>query len=73
MSNLIITEKELVELTLYKRPTCQARLLREWGIPFVIGRDGRPRVLREHLKVLAGAGAVATREASPRIEGLARQ
>lgn len=71
MSNLIITERELIEMTAYKRPSFQARILREWGIPFVIGRDGRPRVLREHLKVLAGA--VARREAAPNLEGLARR
>ena len=73
MSQLIITDRELIELTLYKRPTCQARILREWGIPHVIGRDGRPRVLREHLKVLAGAGAVVRRETEPNFDGLARR
>ncbi len=71
MSNLIITEKELIELTAYKRPSFQARILREWGIPHIIGRDGRPRVLREHLKIIAGSSA-ARREAEPNLEGLAR-
>jgi hypothetical protein len=72
MSNLIITEKELAELTTYKRPSFQARILREWGIPHVIGRDGRPRVLREHLKIIATSPA-ARRHAEPNLRGLARR
>ena len=71
MSNLIITERELVEMTAYKRPSFQARILKEWGIPFVIGRDGRPRGLREHLKIIASSPA-ARRHAEPNLEGLAR-
>ena len=69
----LLTSRELYDLTLYKRPGCQARILREWGIPHVLGRDGRPRVLREHLKVVAGAAAVARREVEPRLGGLARR
>ena len=72
MSNLIMTERELIELTAYKQAKGQVRMLREWGIPFVVGRDGRPRVLREHLKIVAGGGA-ARREAEPNLEGLARR
>ena len=71
MSILIMTERELIELTDYKQAKCQARILLEWGIPFVIGRDGRPRVLRGHLKIVAG-GSAAQREVGPNLEGLAR-
>jgi hypothetical protein len=73
MTDLLLTRRELYDLTLYKQAKSQVRTLRDWGIPFVIGRDGRPRVLREHLKVLAGAGAVARREAEPNLEGLTRR
>ena len=73
MQNLVLTKRELYDLTLYKHFKCQVRVLREWGIPFVVGRDGGPRVLREHLKVLAGAGAVVRRETEPNFDGLARR
>ena len=72
MIELLLTDRELYDLTLYKQAKSQVRMLREWGIPFVVGRDGRPRVLREHLKIVAGGGA-ARREAEPNLEGLARR
>ncbi len=72
MFDLLLTNRELYDLTLYKQAKSQVRVLREWGIPFVVGRDGRPRVLREHLKIIVG-GSNSRREAEPNLEGLARR
>lgn len=73
MSSFVITEQEMVEITDYVRPSYQIRVLREWGIPFVVGRNGHPRVFREHLKTISGTAGVARREAEPNLEGLARR
>ncbi len=70
--SFVLTDQEMVEITDYVRPSFQIRILREWGIPFVVGRDGHPKVLREHLKAISGARATARREAEPRLEGLGR-
>ena len=72
MVDLLLTDRELYDLTLYKQAPSQARVLREWGIPFVVGRDGRIRVIREHLKIIA-AGSAVRRAPEPNLEGLARR
>ena len=71
MLDLLLTDRELYDLTLFKQGGKQARVLRDWGIPFVMGRDGRPRVLREHLKIIATSPA-AKRHAEPNLQGLSR-
>ena len=72
MQDLVLSPGEVRDLTGYKHHKCQARILREWGIPFVIGRDGGPRVLRGHLRRIAGS-PVVQREAEPNLKGLARR
>ena len=69
----VLTPSENKTLTGATHHKAQIRILRSWGIPFGIGLDGSPRVLREHLKVVAGAAAVARREAQPNLKGLARR
>ncbi len=72
MSNFVLTDQEMREITDYVRPSFQIRILKEWGIPFIVGRDGHPKVLREHLKTISGARTNARREPGPNLEGLAR-
>ncbi len=43
-----LTEREIARLTRRKRPTAQAEVLREAGIPYVVV-DGRPIVLKDSL------------------------
>ena len=69
----VLNDAELYDLTLFKQGGKQARVLRDWGIPFVMGRDGHPRVLREHLKIIARSPAAKRHVAEPRLEGLARE
>ena len=74
MLDLLLTDRELYDLTSYKQAKKQAEILTEWGIAHVRGRDGRLRVLREHLKVAPGGERTRTaRAASPNLEGLARR
>ena len=43
--NLILTDNQLFRLTGYRQGWKQAEVLEAWGIPYVMGRDNRPRVL----------------------------
>lgn len=42
--NDLLTDDELYDLTGYRQPDAQARVLREHGLRPVIRKDGRPRV-----------------------------
>ncbi len=73
MSDLVLEDEEVIEIAGgYVRPSYQARILREFGIPHVRGRDGKLIVLREDAKASRRAGT-ARREAEPNLEGLARR
>lgn len=43
---MFLTQTELIEMTGYQKHQAQQRWLREQRIPFLIGGDGMPRVLR---------------------------
>ena len=73
MIELLLTEREKYDLTLYKQARKQAEILTQWGIPYVIGRDGRLRVLREHLKVVHTGMRARNVEVEPNLDGLARR
>jgi Domain of unknown function (DUF4224) len=45
-SNLLLTDNELRELTEYKHRKKQQERLASMKVPFHVGRDGRPLVLR---------------------------
>lgn len=49
MSDLVLSEQEIEELTHYRRPAEQLRKLKELGIPANRLRDNTVRVLRMHL------------------------
>lgn len=49
MSDLILSEAEIIELTHYRRPAEQLRQLLLLGIPAMRLRDNTVRVLRMHL------------------------
>lgn len=51
-----LTELELYELTRYRRPAAQMRVLKELGVPAQLLRDGTVRVLRMHLMQPATPG-----------------
>jgi hypothetical protein len=47
---MLLTRRELYELTGYERPSAQIRWLRQYGIRFFEAADGYPRVLRTDLE-----------------------
>ena len=47
---LLLSDDEVRELTGYRKPSCQARWLKQHGIPHFIAADGYPRVVRAHLE-----------------------
>lgn len=49
MSDLILSEDEVYELTHYRRAAEQLRQLKEMGVPATRLRDNTVRVLRMHL------------------------
>lgn len=49
MTNDLLTDEELVELTGYQFPSKQCAALSRSGISFVKRRDGRPRVTWTHV------------------------
>ncbi|MEQ6971293.1 DUF4224 domain-containing protein [Pectobacterium polaris] len=52
MSNDLLTDGELVELTGYKYPSKQCEALRRSGISFILRKDGRPRVTWAHVNAV---------------------
>lgn len=49
MSDLALSEDEIIELTRYRRAAEQLRKLKEMGVPATRLRDNTVRVLRMHL------------------------
>lgn len=47
---ILLTDAELQTLTGYRRPSKQIDWLRQHGVRFMVGADGRPRVLRAELE-----------------------
>jgi hypothetical protein len=47
--DLELSEAELVNLTKYRRPSCQMAFLKRAGIPATLRRDNTVLVLRMHL------------------------
>lgn len=49
MTDLALSDQEIIELTHYRRPAEQLRKLKELGVPAIRLRDNTVRVLRMHL------------------------
>ncbi|OLU25445.1 hypothetical protein BVH03_17455 [Pseudomonas sp. PA15(2017)] len=59
---MLLTQAEVIELTGYQRPSAQIRWLDSHKVPYLIGGDGRPKVLRAPLvERLGGVPAVAVK------------
>jgi hypothetical protein len=51
---MLLTKVEVSDLTGYARPATQSRWLRENSIPFILGGDGHPKVLRQVIETRLG-------------------
>lgn len=47
--NDIVSNDVIIELTGYKTPKKQCELLKQFGVWFIVGRDGRPKTTAEHI------------------------
>ncbi len=55
----LLNIEKLEQLSGHSKPSAQARWLKSNGFPFVIGGDGRPKVLRQVVEQRLGARSVA--------------
>ena len=67
---MLLSAAELADLTGRKRPSAQARWLAGAGMRFVLGADGRPRVLRAEVERYMLSGPVKQIEPRLRIASL---
>ena len=51
---MLLDEKEIEQLTGYKRYTCQIRWLQKNGINHRVGYDGKPKVSAAHFEEVMG-------------------
>lgn len=68
---MLLTPQELAELTGYQKPSAQMRWLTAQRIPYLMGGDGKPKVLRDPLVERLGGKrpAVSKREPKLYLEG----
>ncbi|HEV2917571.1 MAG TPA: DUF4224 domain-containing protein [Candidatus Babeliales bacterium] len=52
---MFLSQEDIQELTGYKKTALQIKWLRSNGFKFMIGADGRPRLLLSQLEALLGA------------------
>lgn len=52
---MFLSQQEIQDLTGYKVQKKQIQWLRENGIKFLVGCDGKPRVMESHLEAIIGA------------------
>ncbi len=59
---MLLSTLEIIDLTGYQRPSAQIRWLNSQKIPYLVGGDGRPKVLRAPLiERLAGISEAAVK------------
>ena len=67
-TTMLLTPQELTDLTGYQKPSAQMRWLTAQEIPFLVGGDGRPKVLRDTLTARLGSSlATGSRRPEPQL------
>lgn len=67
---MFLTQEELKELTGFQIPKCQIRVLRENGIKFILGGDGKPRVLTAAVEDILGIKIKKIKNSTPNYQAL---
>ena len=67
---LLLTINEIREITGYKYCSKHRKWFQENGFSFTIGRDGYPRVLRQHFKDVMGFKPKEKRRVEPNFDAL---
>lgn len=66
--SLLLTTDEVADLTGYQKPTAQVRWLLDNGLPYLLGGDGKPKVLRSLVvRRLGGEAAKESPEREPQL------
>lgn len=66
---MLLTPEEVADLSGYQKPSAQIRWLEVQRIPYLVGGDGRPKVLRAPLIERLGGSPAAKREPQLRLKG----
>lgn len=64
--SLLLNADEVADLSGYQKPSAQARWLKQNDFPFVIGGDGRPKVLRQVVEARLG-GKPSEKKREPKL------
>lgn len=64
---MLLSTLEIIDLTGYQRPSAQIRWLKSQKIPYVVGGDGRPKVLRAPLIERLAGTTLAAQKREPRL------
>lgn len=72
---MLLTPEELEQLTGYQKSSAQARWLTRERLPFVIGGDGKLKVLRLTIEQRLGASMVTVHQREPqlRLQGIGKR
>ena len=65
--SFLLSAAEVAELTGYQKPNAQFKWLEREGFPFLIGGDGRPKVLRELVVRRLGGSAHVKPRTEPQL------
>lgn len=66
-NSFLLNAAEVADLTGYQKPNAQFRWLEREGFPFLIGGDGRPKVLRELVVRRLGGTAHEKQRPAPQL------
>lgn len=64
---MLLSALEIIDLTGYQRPSAQIRWLNSQKIPYLVGGDGRPKVLRAALIARLDGATLAAPKREPRL------
>lgn len=65
--SFLLTTEEVADLSGYQKPSAQARWLKQNNFPFVVGGDGRPKVLRQVVETRLG-GKSTEKKREPQLQ-----
>jgi hypothetical protein len=57
---MFLTDEEIFNLTGYKQTASQIKWLRQNGFKFLIGGDGKPRIMTSYLESIIGSYNIST-------------
>lgn len=65
MQPFILSDDEVYCLTDYSKPALQCKALESMGVPFLVARSGKPKVLRESVMEIVGVTRESGEDTQP--------